>query len=148
MFLLRSFHATSTAISGLIARREYATFLCVGALAAFAGLAAADVNATGNWSGTFNVTRSNGERSDSTAFLKLKQTGSEITGTVGPNELEQFAIQKGKLDGDKITLEAVDPNGHKIKFDLKVHGDRITGEANMSDANDSAKATLDVKRVK
>ena len=123
-------------------------FLCVAALVAFAGLAAADVNATGNWSGTFNVTRSNGEMKDSTAVLKLKQTGSEVTGTVGPNEDEQFPIQKGKLEGDKITLEVDDPNGHKIKFDLKLDGDHITGEANMSDENDTAKAKLDLKRVK
>jgi hypothetical protein len=123
------------------------TLLCLVVMAAFAGVAIADVNATGNWSGSFDVTRSNGETKDSTALLKLKQTGTEITGTVGPDEGEQFPILKGKIDGDKITLEVQD-HEHTIKFDLKLDTDRITGEANMSDEHDSAKAKLDVKRVK
>ena len=122
--------------------------LCLLVLAAFAGLAIADSNATGNWSGTFNVTRSGGETKDSTALLILKQAGSEITGSVAPHGGEQYQIQMGKIDGDKITLEVVEPNGHNVKFDLKLDGDHMTGEANLSDEHDSAKAKLDLKRLK
>jgi hypothetical protein len=123
------------------------TLLCLLVLAAFAGLAVADVNATGNWSGSFNVAHQSGEIKESTALLKLTQTGTDITGTVGPNEDEQFPIQKGKIEGDKITLE-VDHDGHKIKFELVLAADRITGEANGSDGNEDLKAKVDVKRVK
>jgi hypothetical protein len=118
--------------------------LCSVVAAAFAALAIADVNVTGNWSGTANVTHPGGETKDSTALLILKQTGSEITGSVGPHEGELYTIQKGRVDGDKITLEVIDPDGHNIKFDLKVDGDRMTGEANSSDGHDSAKAKLDL----
>jgi hypothetical protein len=45
---------------------------------------------TGKWSGSFNATNPNGETKESTAVLVLKQTGTDITGTVGPNEDEQF----------------------------------------------------------
>jgi hypothetical protein len=124
------------------------TFVFVLMLAAIAGVAMADTNVTGSWSGSFNVTRPNGESKDSTALLILKQNGTDITGSVGANEGEQFPIQKGKIEGDKITVEADDHNGHAIKLDLKVEADRMTGEANMSDANDTAKAKLDLKRVK
>jgi len=122
-------------------------FLIVLVLTAVAGIAMADTNVTGNWAGSFNITRPNGDTNDSTAFLVLKQTGSEITGTVGPNESEQFPIKKGKIEGERITLEA-DHDGRAIKLDLKLDADRISGEVNMSDANDTAKAKLDVKRVK
>jgi len=115
---------------------------------ALAGAALADVNVTGNWSGSFNISRPDGQSNDSTAFLKLKQSGNEITGSVRPNEGEQFAIQKGKIEGDKITLEA-NQEGRTIKFDLVLANEHIIGEANMSGANgESAKAQLDVTRVK
>jgi len=41
-------------------------------------------------------------------LLILKHTGSEVTGTVGPHDGEQHAITKGKIEGDKITLESAD----------------------------------------
>lgn len=122
-------------------------FTIVLVLAALAGFAIADTNVSGNWSGSVNITSPTGETKDSTAFLMLKQTGGEITGSVGPSEGEQFPIKKGKIEGDKITLEA-DHDGHAIKLDLKLDADRMTGDVNMSDANDIAKAKLDVKRVK
>jgi hypothetical protein len=122
-------------------------FLCFLMLAAFAGLAMADGDVTGKWSGSFNMTGPNGEMKESTAMLVLKQSGTDITGTVGPNEGEQIAIQKGKIEGAKITLEA-EHDGHSIKFDLVLAADRITGDANMSGEGQAAKAKLDVTRSK
>src|SRR4051794_29620212 len=80
------------------------TLLCFLIAAALA--VAADVDVTGKWTGNFNLTNPDGETNESTAVLKLKQSGTEITGTVGPNEDEQAAIQKGKIEGNKITMEA------------------------------------------
>ena len=54
---------------------------------------------------------------------------------------------KGKIDGDKITLEA-DNDGRTMKFDLVLAAGRITGEAQMSDGDRTKKAKLDVGRVK
>jgi hypothetical protein len=106
---------------------------------------AADVN--GKWSGSFSVTRPDGEVKDDTAFLVLKQNGSELTGTVGPREEEQFPIQKGKIEGDKITIEAA-ANGSVIKFDLVLAGDHIKGDANGTHDGETMKAKLDVTRQK
>src|SRR5260370_39666382 len=106
---------------------------------------AADVN--GKWSGSFSVTGPDGEVKDDTAFLVLKQNGSEITGTVGPREEDQFPIQKGKIEGDKITLEAA-AKGSVIKFDLVLAGDHIKGDANGTHDGETMKAKLDVTRVK
>lgn len=112
-----------------------------------AGLAMAEGDVTGKWSGSFNMTSPNGETKETTALLVLKQTGTEISGTVGPDEGEQVAIQKGKIEGDKITLEA-EHEGHSIKFSLVLAADRITGEANMSGEGETRKAKLDVTRAK
>src|SRR5262249_12226456 len=125
------------------------TLSCLFLLAVLALCAAADINVTGKWSGSFNITAPDGESKESTAVLVLKQNGTEITGTVGPNEEKQFAIQKGKIEGSKITLEAQDDN-HVIKSDLVLVADeRIKGEANMSgDGGESLTAKLDVSRMK
>ena len=123
------------------------TLLCLFVLAALACAAIADVDVTGKWSGSFNMTGPNGETKDGTALLMLKQSGTDITGSVGPNEDEQFVIQKGKIEGDKITLEA-DHGGNTMKIDLVLAADRITGEAQMSAEGQTLKAKIDVSRAK
>jgi hypothetical protein len=123
------------------------TLLCFLVLAALAGVALADVDVTGKWSGSFNATNQNGETKESTAVLVLKQTGTDITGTVGPNEDEQFPIQKGKIEGDKLTLEA-DDKGRTMTFNLVLTAGRITGEAQMSRDGQTMKAKIDVSRAK
>ena len=125
------------------------TLLCLLVLTAIAIAATADVNVTGKWSGSFSITGPDGSSKESTALLILKQNGTEITGSVGPNEDEQHPIQKGRIDGDKIALEAQDINNNRvIKFDLLMVEDRIKGEATMSANGESRKAKLDVGRVK
>jgi hypothetical protein len=106
---------------------------------------AADVN--GKWSGSFNVTRPDGEVKEDTAFFVLKQNGLELTGTVGPSEEEQFPIEKGKIEGDKITMEA-SAKGSIIKFELVLAGDHIKGDANGDHDGQPLKAKLDLTRVK
>src|SRR5260370_9275214 len=107
------------------------TLLCFLMLTVLTGLAVADANVTGKWSGSFNTVGPNGEARESTALLVLKQTGPDITGTAGPTEDEQFAIQKGKIEGDKITLE-VDHDGHTMKFDLILITDPLPGQPKAS----------------
>jgi hypothetical protein len=123
------------------------TFLCFLVLAVLACAAVADVDVSGKWSGTFNRTGPNGEKDEGTALLILKQSGTEITGTVGPSEDEQFPIQKGTIEGNKITLEA-DHGGHTMKIDLVLADDRITGEAQMDAEGQTLKAKIDVSRAK
>lgn len=123
------------------------TFLCCLMIATLAGVAMADTSVTGKWSGTFNTTGPNGETRESTAFLVLNQSGADITGTVGPNEGEQFTIQKGKIEGDKILLEA-DHDGRTMKFELVLTADRITGEAKVSHEGQNLRARIDVTRAK
>ena len=123
------------------------TLLCFLVLAALAGVAFADSSVTGKWTGSFNRTGPTGETKETTALLLLTQSGANIAGTVGPNEDERITIQKGKIEGDKITLEA-EQDGRIIKFDLVLAVDRITGDASMSGEGQTAKAKLDVTRSK
>jgi hypothetical protein len=122
------------------------TFLCLLLVAAFAGIAVADVNVTGKWSGNFKIS-GDGDGKDSTAVFLLKQSGSEITGSLGPNEGEQHQITKGQIDGDKITLEVAE-GSLVIKLDLVLAEDRITGDVNAAGEGRTMKGKIDVKREK
>ena len=122
------------------------TILCFLMLAALAG-ATPDTNVTGKWTGSFNVTGPEGQTKESTALLVLNQEGTNITGTVGPDEGEQRAITKGRIEGDKLTLEVAE-GGAAITFNLAVSGDRITGEATATGEGRTMKAKIDVGRVK
>ena len=111
-------------------------------------LSATAADITGKWSGSFNITRPDGESKEAEALLDLKQNGSEITGSVGPNESERYPIAKGKIEGNKITLESAEGEGPAIKFDLVLEGDHIKGDASASHEGQTIKAKLDLTRVK
>jgi hypothetical protein len=124
------------------------TLLFFLALGAFALSAAADTDVTGKWSGSFIITGPDGQTKDDTAYLVLKQNGTEITGTAGPNEDKQLTITKGRIDGNKISFE-VEDEGHSVKVELALVADHITGDATMTgDNGETTKAKVDVTRVK
>jgi hypothetical protein len=102
---------------------------------------------TGKWSGSFIITFSDGGSKDSTAFMDLKQKESEITGTAGENPDRQWAIQKGKVEGNKVTFE-VQTEGPLIKFELTLAGGHLKGEAKAEHEGKSMKAAIDLQRQK
>ena len=119
--------------------------MCVLILAAL-GVANTADDVTGKWSGSFNATGPKMvKRGSPLATFVLKQSGTDIEpGAVGPDESDQVAIQKGKIEGSNITLEA-DHQGHTLKFALVlVAADRITGEAQRSQDGQTAKAKIEV----
>jgi hypothetical protein len=120
------------------------TIACILLLGALTLVAVADTNVTGKWTGNFKVS-GDGDGGDSTAVLLLKQSGSEVTGSVGPNEGEQHQITKGKIDGDKITLECAE-GSMVIKLDLVLAENRITGDVNAAGEGRMLKGKIEVKR--
>ena len=114
----------------------------------FACLLAADTTVAGKWSGSFLMSENGGGQSkDSTIFMVLKQEGSEITGTAGPNEDEQSPITKGKIEGNKLTMD-VQTGGPLIHFDLVLDGDHLKGDAHASHEGQSLSAKVDAARAK
>jgi hypothetical protein len=118
-------------------------FLSTLLIALFAMTAmAADV--TGKWTGTFAP-----EGQDpSGAFVILKQSGTTLTGSAGPDEEQQWPISNGKIEGNKITGEVTSPEGQVFKLDLTLDGDRIKGDVNSSRDGQPMKAKVELTRVK
>jgi len=104
------------------------------------GLAGADV--TGKWSGTLTVA---GESEKKPAYLVLKQEGTKITGTAGPSESEQVAIQDGTAEDGHVRFHVPE---HSMKFDLVQDGEELKGDITREPDGEKQTATLVVKREK
>ena len=95
-------------------------------------LNAADV--TGKWSGSLEAKGEDGSAIAVPAHMELKQAGEAITGTVGKGSAHEYAIQKGKMDGNQITFEFTAPEGdedsafvHRVKLAVVSEG-RLEGD--------------------
>ena len=109
-------------------------------------LCAADVS--GKWSGTIEIKR-DGESKAEPAFVILKQEGMTLTGSGGPRESEQHAMQNGKVEGSKITFEIALGAERVMSFNLTATGDEINGDVTgpRKDAGATETAHLALKRV-
>ncbi|MBZ5623605.1 MAG: hypothetical protein LAQ69_33505 [Acidobacteriia bacterium] len=106
--------------------------------------AAADVN--GKWSGSFTPENGN----NGTAYLVLKQSGTTITGTAGPDESQQWPIQTGKIQGDKVSVVVKSTgDGTVYKCEVVLAGEHLQGDCAVAQTDgQSLKAKLDLTRVK
>ncbi len=102
---------------------------------------------TGKWSGSFDITNSEGETRPDSAYMDLKNQDGVVTGTAGPNTDKQFTVQKGKLEGQKLTFE-VTQNGAVLMFELTFDGDLIQGTCSGTGENgEKLSAKVNLKRL-
>jgi hypothetical protein len=103
---------------------------------------------TGTWTGKFSVV-SQTEKEEG-AHVILKQTGTELSGSVGPSAERQQAINKGAVvagkDGTAVTFDTGRP-GHVISFELKLVDGKLKGTAKDEFYPDN-KITVDLQRAK
>ena len=112
---------------------------------------------SGKWSGTFIISV-NGEQRDDVAYMVFKHTGTELTGTAGPNAAEQWPIVKGtvtvaKAEGKETTKASFDVqpeggNGPSMHFDLELVDGHLKGKAKAEQNGMTMSVVLDLTRVK
>ena len=111
-----------------------------------AALSLADTGLNGKWIGTYDVSVSDGDTMKGRVVMILTQNGSDISGTIGPDEQQQTPIAKGKVEGDRITFES-QTEGPLMRFDLRLTDDHIRGEA-IGDLQDTRiRAKVDLARA-
>jgi hypothetical protein len=93
---------------------------------------------SGKWSGEFRV--DGGDHVVPQLFM-FRQNGNTLTGSGGPNTSEQYPIENGKVDGNRIMFE-ITTGEWKFTYDLKVTGERITGTLELKSVNDRRTATV------
>lgn len=110
-------------------------------------LAASATDVSGTWNGTLKITGPDGQTQDDTIHLILKQDGGKLTGTAGPSAGEQLPIEKGAVEGAKVTMELALANG-AFKFDVALDGDHLKGEVTLAAGGQTMKAKMDATRAK
>jgi hypothetical protein len=113
-------------------------------LIAVCAMSALAADASGKWSGTFAPEG----QSPNDAYLILKQSGTSLTGSAGPDESQQWPLSNGKVDGQKITGEVTSPDGILFKVTLVLDGDKLTGEvAATQNGETTMKGKMELARV-
>jgi hypothetical protein len=104
---------------------------------------------TGKWTGTLTRTAPDGT-SQSIAFMfDLKQEGTVVTGTAGPNADRQWPIDKGgTVEGTNVKFKVQQPDGPLRTFTLSLVKDRLQGEMLAELNGQSFTTTVDLGRDK
>ena len=108
----------------------------------------ASTDLTGKWTGTFTRTAPDGRTQSINVLFDLTQKGKVLTGTVGPNAERQWPIEKGAVEGDKISFRVQQPDGPLRTFTLKLVKDRLQGEMLAEMNGQSFTAQVDAGRDK
>lgn len=110
--------------------------------------AQAQTDVTGRWVGTMTRTAPDG-RSQSINFeFSLTQKGKVLTGTVGPNAERQWPIEKGVVNGSKVTFQVQQPEGPLRTFTLALVEGRLKGDMLAELNGQSFEAAVDAERAK
>jgi hypothetical protein len=112
-------------------------FLLLLALNAMAG------DLTGKWSGSF---RANGADHEVPQLFILKQDGNKLTGSGGPDKSEQYPIENGKVDADRIRFELT-TGEWKFTYDLKATGTKMVGDLELKSLNDKRTARVSLSKA-
>lgn len=100
---------------------------------------------TGTWSGTFKVS---GADHIVPQIITLKQEGDKLTGSAGPDGEEQYPIENGKVDGERVTFE-VTSGEWKFSYDLKRSGqDEMKGNLDLTSVNNRRTAVVSLSKTK
>jgi predicted dehydrogenase len=90
-------------------------------------LVTAPADVTGKWDGTLTGIRDDGSKNEDTALMILEQKDGTISGTVGGKESDQHPITSGKIEGNKITLDAKTESGREFHIELTLENDEMKG---------------------
>jgi hypothetical protein len=98
---------------------------------------------TGKWSGTF---KADGADHTIPQLFVFQQDGKKLTGTGGPDSREQYPIENGIADGDRVKFELT-TGEWKFTYDLKKTGpDTLNGAIVLKSVDESRTATVSLIR--
>ena len=104
-------------------------------------IAAQATDLTGNWNAKFTATRPDGTQQSITFAFHFTQKGKVLSGTIGPTPERQWKVEKGVVDGAKVTFQVQQPDGPLRSFTLTHAKAHLTGIMKLTAADGQ---TLDV----
>ncbi len=113
-----------------------------------AATAAQTPSLTGNWNATFTRTAPTGQTQSITFTFHLTQKGKTLTGTIGPDAARQWKVDKGVVDGNKVTFQVQQTDGPLRTFALALVKGRLQGTQTLTLQGQTAEVTVDAERIK
>ncbi|HUR22201.1 MAG TPA: hypothetical protein VMZ90_15400 [Vicinamibacterales bacterium] len=113
-----------------------------------AGTAAQAPDLTGDWNATFTRTAPTGQTQSITFTFHFTQKGKELTGLIGPDPARQWKVEKGVVDGAKVSFQVQQPDGPLRSFTLTHAMGHLTGIMKLDFNGETAEATVDAERAK
>lgn len=112
------------------------------ALVLLLALNAMAADLSGKWSGSF---RADGADHDVPQLFILKQDGNKLTGSGGPNQSEQYPLENGKVEGDRVRFE-ITTGEWKFTYNLKADPGKMAGDLELTSLNDKRAAKVSLKK--
>ena len=103
---------------------------------------------SGNWTATFTRTAPDGRTQSITFTFNFTQKGKELTGTIGPSPDRQWKVEKGVVDGAKVTFQVQQPDGPLRSFALTHAKDKLQGTQKLEFNGQTADVTVEAVRTK
>jgi hypothetical protein len=111
--------------------------------------AAQATDLTGNWNARFTRTAPTGETQTITFTFHFTQKGKVLSGTIGPEPTRQWKVEKGVVDGAKVSFQVQQPDGPLRSFALTHAKGRLQGTQKLALPNgQTAEVTVDAERAK
>lgn len=121
--------------------RRLLAFLLVLAPLAFT---AADVS--GKWVGSMDMKLPDGSVNSTPVTAEFRQTGAMVTGAAGVAGSDQFAVEKGMIDGGQLTFEVHAPDGvYAVKVSF-VSDTQMKGEVSYTNEGGKGTAAITLTR--
>ncbi len=97
---------------------------------------------SGKWRGSF---KAEGGDHEIPQLIVLHQSGSQITGSGGPDDSEQYPIANGTVQGDRVHFELTTALS-KFSYDLMKKGNDLSGILEIKSLNRVTRATVKLKQ--
>lgn len=104
-----------------------------------------NADVSGAWIGSFDISNPDGSVRHDTAFLRLAQSGTTVTGTAGGTEHQQSPIADGSVTGKQLHF-TMSVHGAPLNFDLHLEGEHLSGAVTGAMADDGKHIAVDVVR--
>jgi hypothetical protein len=101
-------------------------------------------NVTGRWSGRFRV---EGGDHDVPQLMILKQDGNKLTGSGGPDGTEQYPVENGAVNGDRVQFE-ITTGEWKFTYDLKADSSKMKGSLELKSVNERRTASVSLTKAR
>lgn len=124
-------------------------FLCL--LAVPAATAAQEVDVTGKWDVKSTLTAQDGSgRTQTIPFVfDFTQKGKTLTGTISPDPARVWKIEKGTVDGTKVTFQVQQPDGGPLRtLTLTYAKGRLTGTMKIERDGQTGETAIEADRAK